>query len=109
MENTINAIFEVGEKMKTALSADNLEDFYLLMDEREKLVQQLPDQEKNYKLPTETSQALEDQFQAIVTLLNQKEQNMMSQLQHVDRIKKANKSYKGTRKRRELINRTLLG
>ena len=109
MEKMLKAILEVGEKMKTALSSDNLEEFYSLMDEREALVQQLPIEEKNNRLPAEDSQALEEQFQSIIALLNQKEHDMMTQLQHIDRIKKASKSYKGTRQRRELINRTLLG
>ena len=109
MEKTLKSILDIGKKMHDALSADDLDAFYTLVDQREVLIDQLRAPEKNYALPAEASQALEKQFNTIINALNKKEHHMMEQLQQLDRMKKANHSYKGPQKRRELINRTLLG
>ncbi len=113
MSMNLKALLDLGNKMHEALVADDFQTFYDLVDEREKLVGALSPQHaaaNDASLDKSDALALEQQYNHIMNLLEQKEHHMMQQLRHMDQLKKAGKSYNNANyARRQLINRKLLG
>ena len=112
MSMDLKALLALGNQMHDALAADDFQKFYDLVEERERLVDKLSPEEaaaKKIGLDKNDAVALEAQYNQILTLLEKKEAHMMEQLQQIDQLKKAGKSYGANYKRRQLINRKLLG
>lgn len=108
MDNTLKALYDLGEKMQEALDADDLGAFYKLVDQRENIVKQLrPEKEKG--LSPEDTATLETQFHAIMGALNSKEMQMIEQLQQLDKFRKADRSYNTSAQHRRFINDKLTG
>ena len=108
----LKALIHLGDQIHDALAADDFQKFYDLVEERERLVNQLSPEDavtRNQGLDKADAEALEAQYNQIVALLEKKEAHMMDQLRQIDQLKKAGKSYGDNYKRRQLINRKLLG
>ena len=112
MEKILKAILNIGEQIQLALSTDDLDSFYDLLEEREKLVASLNQMAATTPLSpihSDAARALEAQFNSIIELLDKKEEQMMEQLRHVDRFRKAGQSYTPPVERRQFINKDLRG
>lgn len=108
MDTTLKALYKLGEQMQQALDADDLGTFYELVDQRELLVQKLRPRHENSLTPEDTAN-LENQFNAIIGALNNKELQMMEQLQKLDKFRKADRSYNTSAQHRRFINDKLTG
>lgn len=109
MHTSIKAIFDVGKKMQQALKTNDLDGFYTLVDERENLIAGLKKKNGNLQISEKDAAALEKQFQLIIETLNQKEQQMIDQLNQLDQFRKAGRSYHAPQNRRQFIRKNLMG
>lgn len=108
MDKTLEALYNLGELMQHALDADDLGTFYELVDQRDLLVKQLQPAHEARISPKDSAN-LENQFNAIMGALNNKELQMMEQLQKLGKLRKAGQSYNTSAQHRRFINDKLTG
>ena len=96
MTELLDSIFQIGEKMRITLSQNDLASFHSLLGERQRVIKQLSEiSEKKSTSPefSEKFSRLEEQFQLIMSDLKLKEQSMAGELQKLQNIKQAQRSY----------------
>lgn len=112
MKELLDSIFHIGEKMRRALAEDNLEDFYSLLGERQSAIQELSNKaEKNANSPEigERFSQLEDQFRSIMQTLRDKEQAMLQDLNNLQNLKTAKRSYSYDRQPHRFLRNNVIG
>lgn len=112
MTELLDSIYQIGEKMSIALAEDNLEDFYILLGDRQNAIQQLSDTaEKKADSPdiAERFSQLEKQFNTIMRSLRAKEQAMLQDLNNLQNLKTAKRSYSYDRQPYRFLRNNVVG
>lgn len=111
--NLLRVLYDVGEELRTALDENELDRFAELVERRAGLVEQL----RSYDHPSELdadwhtlAQALRHQHEELQETLSEKETELEDAVQHVERLKAAQRSYNASPPRESgVLNQNLQG
>ena len=112
MTELLESIYQIGEQMRTALSENDLECFYGLLSKRQQAIQQFSNQSEINSSSPELSEKfaiLEKQFKLIMNDLKIKEQSMIKDLQQLQNLKQAQRSYGFDRQPHRFLRNNVAG
>ncbi len=111
MKDLLNALINLGVQMHEALSDNEMDVFTRLLSERQQLVDALqaysdsPDKSEY----ASTFEALSTQDAALAEAMAEKERLLMKDLENIDLLRKADRSYSANKPVHRLMNPNLQG
>lgn len=112
MTELLDSILQIGEEMRAKLSENDIESFYSLLGQRQEAIQKLSKETERKSLSPELSEKfsrLQEQFNSIMKDLKQKEQTMLNNLQSLQNLKQAQRSYSFDRRPHQFIRNNVSG
>lgn len=116
MKDLLTSLLDLGVQMQKALSDNDMDLFTRLLSERQQLVDALqvysdrPDKpEYASTFYASTFEALSTQDAALAEAMAEKERHLMKDLENIDLLRKADRSYSLSQPPRRLMNPNLQG
>lgn len=111
MKDLLTSLLNLGVQMQEALSDNDMDAFTRLLSERQQLVDALQIFSDSPEKPEHAStfKALSAQDETLAKAMADKELELMSNLENIDLLRKADRSYSTSRPPQRLMNPNLQG
>lgn len=111
MKDILTSLLDLGIQMHEALSVNDMDAFSRLLSERQLLVDALQAYSDTPEKPAyaATFEALSAQDATLAEAMAEKERTLMKDLEHIDLLRKADRSYSTSEPPQRLMNPNLQG
>ena len=111
MKDLLTSLLNLGVQMQEALSDNDMDAFSRLLSERQQLVDALQVFSNSPEKPeyASTFKALSTQDETLAKAMADKERELMSDLENIDLLRKADRSYNTSKPPQRLMNPNLHG